>query len=47
MYLNSQQKLMYYALSPERDDFQEMKREIRIISEKLNEGTHLISRFTR
>jgi len=47
MYFNSQRKLMYHALSTERDEFQEMKREIRTISEKLNEGRDLISRFTR
>jgi len=39
MYFNSQHKLMYHTLSTERDDFQEMKREIQTISEKLNEGT--------
>ena len=47
MYFDSQHKLMYHALSTERDDFQKMKREIRTISEKLNEGRELISCFKR
>ena len=38
---------MYHILSTGRDYFQVMKREIRTISEKLNEGTDLIINGSR
>ena len=35
--------LMYHALSLDRSDLEEMKREIQTVREKLNEGTDFIS----
>ena len=34
---------MYHALSPDRSDLKEMKREIQTVREKLNEGTDFIT----